>query len=270
MKVLIIYHSGVGNTKLLSTLIYNHLVKKNECDLYAIESVPEALDFNTYDAYVIGFPTFHSQPSYDIVNYFDSIGPISQKKPAFIFTTCGWYSANTLRTISKICFTKGIIPLMTRSYKCIATDGVLIAAPLKILFDFDKRLTNKLKRDVCDFSEGIENKRLVGKLPSTKIYSIINYPNAFFGQRYTFKINLIKDKCSQCGRCVRNCNLLAYSINSDGYPEFDRSKCVNCYRCIHHCPMGALSLHKGRSPSLLLNDKFYRMKEEAFLEKYNS
>jgi len=264
MKILVIYHSGVGNTKLVSKLIYNQLSKYKQCDIYGIESVPHNLNFDEYDGYVIGFPTFHSRPSDDIINYFNGIRPIRDKKPAFIFTTCGWYSVNTLRIFTKICFAKGIIPVMSRTYRCIATDGVLIAPAFKFLFDFDKKLSYKIRIDSYKYIDIIKNQNLVAKIPRVKLYSIINYPNAFLGGKYTVKINLIKSKCIQCGRCVKNCNVLAYSTNSDGYPEFDRPKCVNCYRCIHHCPMSALTIHKRRSPTVLLNEKFYCTKEDEF------
>ncbi len=263
MKVLVIYHSAVGNTKLVSNLMYNHLIKSKQCDIHSIESVPHDLAFDEYDAYVIGFPTFHSRPSADIMSFLNGIRPIREKKPAFIFTTCGWYSANALRIFAKMCFAKGISPVMSRSYRCIATDGVLIAPSLKFLFDFERKLPDKIRRNLFTYMDLLENQNFVGKVPRLKLYSVINYPNAFFGGKHTSKINLIKDKCTQCGLCVKNCNVLAYSWNTEGFPEVDRFKCVNCYRCIHHCPMTALTIHKKRSPSLLLDEKFYSAKEKA-------
>lgn len=152
MKVLMIYHSGVGNTKLISSLIYSHLADCEVCDIFSIESVPSGLDYNAYDAYVIGFPTYHARPSEDIMHYFKNIESLKERRPAFIFTTCGWYSANALRIFTKCILTKNIFPVMTRTYKCTATDGVLLAPILKILYDFDKRLPSKILSDSKAYS----------------------------------------------------------------------------------------------------------------------
>ena len=266
MKILIIYHSSVGNTKLLAHLVNSHLAQSEQCDIFNIESVPNELDYNDYDAYVIGFPTYHSRPSADVMRHFSGIKPLKEKKPAFIFTTCGWYSENALRFFIKLSLTKGIYPVMSRTYKCIATDGILIAPMLKLLYDFDKNLPSKIKIDVKEFIDILEHHNWVMKIPRFKLYSIINFPNALLGQKYTFKINLNKSKCIQCGLCVKNCNVSAYSMNSDGYPDFDRIKCENCYRCIHHCPVKALSIYKRRYPSFVLNEKFYLNKEDEFLK----
>lgn len=267
MKVLLMYHSSVGNTKLLSNLICSVLAKTVECDIFSVESLPSDLDYNDYDAYVIGFPTYHSRPSEEIMKHFNSIQVLKEKKPAFIFTTCGWYSANALRIFVKVNLNKGIYPLMSRSYKCIATDGILIAPMLKFLFDFDRKLPSKIERDSKEFVDMLENQKSIAKIPRFKLYSIINYPNAVLGQKYTFKINLNEDKCIQCGRCVRECNVSAFSLDSNGYPEVDRKKCVNCYRCIHHCPVGALSIYKRRFPTVVLNEEFYHQKRDEFSKK---
>lgn len=43
-----------------------------------------------------------------------------------------------------------------------------------------------------------------------------------------------KDKCTQCGRCVKECPTNAIYMNDA--PVTDIQKCITCTRCIHVCP----------------------------------
>lgn len=90
MKVLLMYHSSVGNTKLLSNLICSALAKTVQCDSFSVESVPSDLDYNDYDAFVIGFPTYHSRPSEEIMKHFNGIQALKEKsQPLFLRRVAG-------------------------------------------------------------------------------------------------------------------------------------------------------------------------------------
>lgn len=256
MKLLIMYHSGVGNTRLIAELLYRGLGRTNEVDMYPIEAIDGEFPYQKYDGYIIGFPTYHAHPSRSIINFIDHMKELSNRKPAYIFTTCGWFSANTLRVFAMICIAKNIIPVLFQSYRCSATDGVLFAPFIKSLFTFEKNLSKKIENDVEKISQLFHIDPLVN-LPRFKLISIINYPNKKLGQFFSFHIYLHKKNCSKCGKCIRHCNMQALTLADDGYPLFDKLKCEKCYRCIHHCPKKALSLSRRKVPKKQLSKDFF-------------
>lgn len=256
MKILMVYHSGVGNTKLIAEMLHLRLQKEYEIEMYTVEEIGNQNSYIDYDGYIIGFPTYHTHPSISITKFINKIESQKNSKPAYIFTTCGWYSANTLRIFAKMCIAKNIMPVLSRSYRCTATDGVLLAPYIKSFWTFEKRLDKKIEKDVERIKDTFTlNPR--AKLPRFSLISILNYPNKKLGQAMTFNIYLHNDCCIKCGKCIKNCNANALVASKDNYPIFIKSKCEKCYRCIHHCPSNALSLSKNKVPKKLLTREFF-------------
>lgn len=247
MNILILYYSGVGNTKMVATKIFDLLRGSHEVTLTSIEELQTDPVIADYDSLVIGFPTIHVAPAQPILTFMEQIKQLKKPVPTFLFTTCGLYSANTLRIFAKQCEKKNIITILSRSYRCAAVDGILIAPSMKIWFSHEKRLDKKVENDVSTFVRNC-NSPAVADIPRFKLYSILNYPNEFFGQRFAPKIYTHKKNCVSCGKCVINCPVQCISKDGNGYPVFDNEKCIHCYRCIHHCPKKALSLSKKRPP----------------------
>lgn len=235
---LIIYFSGVGNTKSVAEQFEKYAEKFNS-EIYSIESLPSDFSINNYSAVIIGTPTYHSEPSELMLKYLKSLN-LMKKIPAFIFTTCGLYSENCLRILAKECIKCGIIPIHSASYRCSATDGILIAPFMDCWFKNEKNLDIKIKKDFNVFIKKLKA-HSKADIPGIKWYTLLNYPNKQLGKFTTFSIYLHKDKCIKCSKCQNNCPKHAIKLN-DGYPEICKSECMNCYRCIHHCPALALSL----------------------------
>lgn len=183
----------------------------------------------------------HASPAQPILAFIKQIKRLQKPIPTFLFTTCGLYSANTLRIFAKHCKDKNVIPVMGKSYRCAATDGTLIAPFMNVWFHHEKKLYKKVKRDVNDFTQ-LLSKPLVSNVPRFKIYSILNYPNKFFGQKFSPLIYTHKENCILCGKCIKDCPTQNIQKDNSGYPIIKRKNCIHCYRCIHHCPKKALSL----------------------------
>lgn len=247
MNILILYYSGVGNTKMVATKIFDLLHGSHEVTLASIEKLTTDISIDNYDSLVIGFPTIHASPAQPILTFIERIKQLQKTIPTFLFTTCGLYSANTLRIFAKQCEKKNIITILSKSYRCAATDGVLIAPTMNIWSCHEKRLDKKVESDVSVFILHCNSPAVVN-IPRFKIYSILNYPNKFFGQRFCPQIYTHKKNCVTCGKCVINCPVQCIYKDDNGYPLFDNEKCIHCYRCIHHCPKKALSLSKKRPP----------------------
>ncbi len=143
MRTLIIYHSGVGNTRLIADMLFNQLKNKTNVMMKSVEEVSDYINMNEFDNYIIGFPTYHSSPSKSILKFIDRIKPTSKNKPVYIFTTCGLYSANTLRIFAKKCVEKNLVPVLHCSYRCPATDGTLLMPNMRIWFKFEKDIKRK-------------------------------------------------------------------------------------------------------------------------------
>lgn len=232
---------------MIATKIFDLLHGSHKATLLSIEKLSADIEKADYDSLVIGFPTIHAAPAQPILTFIEQTTPLLKPVPAFLFTTCGLYSANTLRIFAKRCQQKNMIPILSKSYRCAATDGILIAPAMKVWSCHEKQLDHKIENDVRDFLRQCLIPP-IPNIPRFKIYSILNYPNKFFGQRFSPKIYTHKENCILCGKCILNCPMQSIEKDEKGYPLVDNEKCIHCYRCIHHCPKKVLSLSKRHPP----------------------
>ncbi len=242
--LLIIYFSGVGNTKTVAESIKGYAESKISTEIYSIENLPINFTIDNYSSIILGTPTYHSEPAKPLIDFLETITP-NRKIPAFIFTTCGLYSENCLRILAKECLKHKIIAIHTTSYRCSATDGMLLAPFMSCWFKNEKNLQTKIKRDFSAFIIKLKSNPKED-IPKSKWYVLLNYPNKILGKSTTFPIHIHKEKCMKCGKCQKNCPTDAITV-IDGYPVINKTKCMNCYRCIHHCPTLALSLSMKRT-----------------------
>lgn len=240
---LVVYFSGVGNTKSVAKQI-KVCTKSTPTEIYSIEKLPNNFLIENYSAIIIGTPTYHSEPAKPLINFLKTLNP-SRKIPAFIFTTCGLYSENCLRILAKECLEHNIVPIHSAAYRCSATDGMLLAPFMNCWFKNEKNLRVKIKKDFSIFLDKLKSHSKVD-IPKSKWYTSLNYPNKMLGKTTTFPIYLHKERCVNCGKCEKNCPQTAISmVNS--FPVINKADCMNCYRCIHHCPKLALSLFKRKT-----------------------
>jgi glutamate synthase domain-containing protein 2 len=57
-----------------------------------------------------------------------------------------------------------------------------------------------------------------------------------------FKVEIDRDKCIKCGRCVQQCGWGVYSFNERPIP--DDAKCRACHRCVTYCPAHCITIKK--------------------------
>ncbi|MBQ8176506.1 MAG: EFR1 family ferrodoxin [Oscillospiraceae bacterium] len=240
---LIIYFSGVGNTKSVAEYIKSCSIEI-PTEIYSIEKLPDNFSVDNYSAVILGTPTYHSEPAQPLMNFLETIN-LCRNIPAFIFTTCGLYSENCLRVLAYECLKHGIIPIHSASYRCSATDGMLLAPFMDCWFKSEKNLQLKIKKDFIAFI-GKLKAHSKAEMPKSKWYAPLNYPNKMLGKATTFPIYLHSERCIKCGKCQSDCPKGAIVL-TDGYPVINKSECMNCYRCIHHCPARALSLSRKRA-----------------------
>ncbi len=255
-RVLILYHSGVGNTKLIADLIEKFFRGEYITRILSVEHLHAIEEINSYDFFVIGFPTYHCTPSKTIRSFLNNLPVFTTPKRIFIFTTCGWYSGNTLRIFAKEAKVKNLLTVLSRSYRCPATDGLLLFPRLNCLARFEHKLVKTIERDVRDaqLRFSFEEKE---QIPSFNLISILNYPNKIIGLKLAPLVVLNKDNCIRCRRCEISCYHRCFTLDEEGYLLYSNAACEHCYRCIHQCPQRALSIFRRRDFKQL-DAKFYQ------------
>ncbi len=251
MKILIIYHSGVGNTKQVAEWIKKYLEENSVVELYSVENLPSQIEYEKYDGIIMGCPTIHAHPTKQMLDFLTRTEKLKQCVPTFVYTTCGLCSVNTLRILCKKCEEKNFIPIKSSSYRCKAIDGMLLIPKVRFFSTYERNIGNRIAKECEAFVNELVKKDWVLRIPRFKLYSIINFPNKLMGQLLTLPIYIHKDQCIKCGKCTMGCLAHAMKPDREGYPVFDKAKCEKCYRCIHHCPKHALSLKKGKTPKVV-------------------
>lgn len=70
------------------------------------------------------------------------------------------------------------------------------------------------------------------------------YYRSYESQRRTRNFRLLKDRCTACGMCARQCPVQAIARDADGRPFWRKERCAACLRCLHHCPHFAIQYGK--------------------------
>lgn len=58
-----------------------------------------------------------------------------------------------------------------------------------------------------------------------------------------FHVEIDRERCSKCGRCVKECGWGVYEF--DGQPLPDDAKCRACHRCVNFCPNHCITIKKS-------------------------
>lgn len=242
--LLILYFSGAGNTKAVAGSLRELAGNTLRTEIYAVEHLPASFSMDHYSAVILGTPTYHAEPAEPLTAFIGTLKP-GRRIPAFLYTTCGLYSENCLRILARACLKRNIIPVHTASYRCSATDGMLLAPMMDCWFRSEKNLQSKIEKDFSAFISKLASPPKP-VIPRPRWYTLLNYPNKLLGKATTLPIHLHREQCIRCGKCQKNCPRNAITL-TDGYPAINKDACMNCYRCIHHCPALALSLSAKRT-----------------------
>ncbi len=264
-RILILYHSGAGGTRTIAEIYHEKLTD------YSIEISPINLKYDyekliNNDFLIFAFPTYHCSPSKSMMEFVQKMPVFVNPKKAFVFTTYGLYSGNTIREFIKLCSSKNLYVCGYSAYRSPAADGTLLLPGLPFMYTFKKRITVKLREDINQVENIINSNNYKVQIPRFKFYSILNFPNKALGKLYKHKIYLQKDKCVKCNNCINDCIRKCWSINA-GYPEFNGDNCEFCFKCIHHCPKEAIVLSSKTSGKKKLNEKFYQDYKQEIINK---
>lgn len=256
-RIAIIYHSGAGSTKTIATLYSQMLIRyAYSVDIHHIRQDYDYRSLAQYSYIIFAFPTYHCSPSKTMLEFLINMPPFSDPKRAFVFTTCGLFSGNTLREFVKIGRMKNLLINGYATYRAPASDGSLLLPPISFMYRFEKNLDIKIKRDICKIDHFIKTESNINKCPPFRLIEILNYPNKIGGKAMRHKLTVSKADCIKCKKCIEQC--IRGGWTSDGaYPVFQQNKCEYCFKCIHHCPKEAILLNDRTKKKQKLNDNFY-------------
>jgi len=259
MKILILYHSGAGNTKLIAEKIYDSVRNDFEVEINHIDNKYTTGRLQEFDLLIFGFPTHHAAPSLSMIEFVENLSGFTKPAKAFIFTTYGLYTGNSLRTFARMLRKKNIRILHYAKFRAPATDGVLLfPEKLKFMFRFEKKIKDKLQdfiRKVRHFTNLSQD-----RLPPYEWYVPLNDLIKTFGIKYYEKLknqmHILPEACTNCNLCVNVCERQAWTEN-EPIPVFNSGNCEFCLECVHKCPTGAIVFSDKMKDKKRLNKKFY-------------
>ena len=263
-KIIILYHSGAGSTRVICE-IYQEVLNEYEVDLQAIRMISNYKALEKYDFIIFAFPTYHCSPSKSMLQFIANMPSFHQPKRAFVFTTCGLYSGNSLRKFINEITKKNIVSTGYAVYRSPATDAALLLPAMPFYYTYEKKLAVKIKEDIKRIEDSLNDETISQKRPKCSLLAVVNYPNEILGKLYKHKLK-INDECVACNNCVNICERKCW-VSDSKYPIYHGENCEFCFRCIHHCPKGAIVISKRTKNKQKLNTSFYNNLKQQIMNE---
>lgn len=264
-KILILYHSGAGSTETICE-IYRELLNDYDVSMGKISLEYDYDKLKIYDLIIFAFPVYHAECSKSMSNFIDKMPKFNEAKRGFVISTFGLFNCNATMHFIKKAASSNLLTIGFSGYRSPASDGALLLPGFSFMYSYEKRIAIKIKKDIDFIRKSFETDNINERCPRFKFYSILNFPNKFFGQRFAPSFYIDKNKCVNCNNCVKDCIRGCFSrINEE--LKFNKEKCEHCYRCIHHCPTSAIYLSKNTFNRKKLNRDFYKRLKENILNE---
>ncbi|MGD9581541.1 MAG: EFR1 family ferrodoxin [Vampirovibrionia bacterium] len=270
-KILLLYFSGSGSTKVISEIITEKLSAFESIELQTAE-IRKDFDYDilgNYDLYVVGFPTFGFKPPERVMQFLDNIPSFHAAKKAYAFATYALYQENCLRAFISKAEEKGIYVNNYTGFRGPASDGALFfPESWKFVLNYEKNISKHINKTVEDIITITKNDNNTVKKPAYKWYAPLNQLFVpMLEKSYSDikkKMTIITDRCINCNYCVDNCPNLCLS-KGDKTPSINHDECILCLRCVHNCPKSAIWLSDSMKDRKRLNNKFYKQKKGEIL-----
>lgn len=269
MKIKILYHSGAGSTKTIAEVFYDKLKTIYACDLEGITLEYDYDKLSAFDFIIFGFPTYHCDPSDSMMEFIQKFPKLKKTTKAFVFTTYALYTGNTERFFIKACRGKNIAIIGSSGYRAPATDGALFFPYFKFIFNYGKKVSNRIAADIELINQSVEeNFKENEYIPRFKLYTILNYPNKALAKFFSPKLKLVENQCIECNKCVNGCIRECWKA-TDQLPLWKAENCEYCFKCVHHCPGSAITLSKKTIERKKFNDSFYQKMKVELLNSFS-
>lgn len=179
-KILLLYFSGSGSTKMISEVLEIKLKSKNyQVDLIEITPSLNQKVIDNYDFFILGVPTYNGHPPKTVLNFIEKVQYQNNSKRVFLFATYGLYVVNNLRIVAKNLFKKNIRTVGNTGFRGPASDGVLLFPSwIKFMFIYEKNIKTKINLALKNIDLLFNNKTAKTKIPCYKWYAPLDWlPN---------------------------------------------------------------------------------------------
>ncbi len=261
-RILIVYHSGSGSTRTVGEAFREKLSRLYTVDMVQVGPHPNYQMLSDYDLLLFGYPTYHGRPSTSMMEYVDKMPRARAPQTAFVFSTCGLYTGNSLRIFIKRLQEKSFIAAGYLQIRGPASDGVLLyPSRFTFMLKYEKKAGEKIAKTVSDIDRLLRSHTSRPRIPTYKWYVPINDVVNFFGERtyhkYRDGLHVLGDRCTNCNFCVRNCERGCW-VEGEEHPSFNPTNCEFCLGCVHNCPQQAIVFSDKLEDAPRLDRAFYR------------
>lgn len=243
MKVLILYFSATGNTRLGVELIRAGIEKTpdNRCDCLDIKEYDETR-LEGYDLIGFASPVFWFKPPLNMLALLERL-PEGHGRPVFTFVSY----AGDLSNVYWIYKDR----LEKRGYAVIAQKEMLgqdswTVARVPGHLRMENEPSMQTQASVLAFGQELQ-----AHLAHFKAGAAVAAPkfhwnaathaiSCFYNDvtlRHLFITRVNAGACTRCGRCVRGCPTGKMQFESFPNPK---GACIGCFRCINQCPENAI------------------------------
>jgi ferredoxin/flavodoxin len=268
-KLVFLYFSGTGGTRLVAELLGELVSEKFECSAVSIEDDRARLAASDSDLIVLLYPTYYLKPAPSMLEFAENLGPFGRPKTAYLVTTYELYAENSIRRLAQVLKRRGCVVAGSARVRAPGSD-VTAALPGFLIpwwYRFEKKLPDKLRRIAVELTSIAQAGTTRESIPRLKWYTPFSQllQILFFNRFDLFKrhFRVLRDRCTRCGACVGMCSRKAWSMGGEG-PVHDYGRCELCCRCIHRCPKGAIVILKAFRNNRRLDEAFFaRLGAEA-------
>ena len=240
MKFIIYYFSGTGNTKLAVSLIRDMFKDAGHtCDMINIPDILKSgSELPDHDGAVIGLAyPIHGGDAPEIMYHFVSHLPMGNMENVFILNTAADFVHFNDATAKSL-----INKLQKKQYHVFYERNIVMGCNFLMKYDehFVKQLYNKALEKLHIMSEEIikGKTRIRPAGVFLKAIARIGHVGETLGARFYGKGLKSTDKCTNCGKCIRECPV-DNIIDENGKMRFGWN-CIWCMHCVYACPENAI------------------------------
>ena len=266
LKLLILYHSGTGNTK-FACEVARIVMEKAGHDVTMARYKDAPLPLADFDAFCFAAPVYEWAPARNVEVFVESMEALPGKC-AFILTSSAGAKGQATQLFAGMLQGKGLTVLGehnlicpdswggTRRWSSSEDASVPTVESVKELAGFVTAMLPLIERFVG--GERVQapdyTVRHTGLYWASRISRLAPRASLKMGRK---KVD--EASCNQCGVCAKTCPAGAIELNP--YPVFGKS-CIACWQCINTCPADCIS-------TLLDSGKHYKgiQRKKELLER---